>query len=406
MEFRYQARDAEGDLREGAVDADTLEAASRLLVARGLYPIEVAAATGAAISWSSRLRGGRGGRLRPAEQALFVRQLSDLLAAGVPLVDALAMLGRQSQSAATADRATRLAEAVRDGASIATALEERPGTLPLPLVAVVRAGEASGALDQVVASIADLLEKEAELRDKVRQALIYPAIVTVASALTLAVLFGYLIPRLSVLYVDMGQELPTPTRILLETADLARTWGVPVFVVLATGYLVTTARMRRSAAWARRVGGWSLALPRIGEVIRSREIVQFARTLATLIVGGVPVLESLRLSERACGNPAMAVQLREVHDRVQHGDSLSQALATQPDFAGPLITMVEVGERGGTLPTALERAAAYYGRSLESRLQDFVRFLEPALILVLALVVGFIVFSMMLPILELNLGPA
>lgn len=404
MEFRYRAKSADGEALEGVVDADTLEAATRSLVARGLFPVDVVAPEASGSGRAFLLGGERGGRLGLNERALFLRQLGDLLAAGVSLVEALTMLGQQAESPAVARRSARLAEAVREGTSIATALEEQPGTLPDSLVAVLRAGEASGSLDAVVVSVADRLEKEASLRDEVRQALIYPAIVTVASALTLAVLFGFLIPRLSGLYVDMGQQLPAPTRLLLVTADLFRTWGGVAVLGLGTAWLIFRWRVRRSPAFAERVGAVLLDVPRLGQVVRAREVVQFAGTLSTLLKGGVPVLESLRLVTRACGNPAMARQLGDVHERVQHGASMSRALAAQPAFHGPLITMVEVGERGGRLAAALDRAAIYYGRTLESRLKDFVRFLEPALIFFLTLVVGFIVFSMMLPILELNLG--
>jgi type II secretory pathway component PulF len=404
VEFRYRAKTAAGVMEEGSLDADTLEAAARTLVVRGLFPVDVAPSDADGKPWWKQLRLGHGDGLRLGQQAMLARQLSDLLSAGVSLVSALTILEWQGDDPAVARRTGQLAEAVRQGRSVATALEEHRGTLPASLVAVIRAGEVGGALEHVFTSIADLLEAEFELRSKIRQALIYPGIVSVASALTLGVLFGFLIPRLSVLYLDMGQSLPAPTRLLLMAAEVTQTYGAFVRLALGGGFLALRALRRRSAALAERMARWMLTTPKLGDVVRHREIVQFSRTLGTLIGGGVPVLEALRLTARACGNASMAGQLDAVHQRVQQGASLSSALSGQPSFAGPLLTMIEVGERSGDLPAALERAAVFYGRGLATKLQNFVRFLEPSLIFLLAIVVGFIVFSMMLPILELNLA--
>lgn len=404
MEFRYRARSAIGEPEEGTLDADTQESAARALVDRGLFPLDIRPSDPhSRDSWWT-FRGGRDGELNRSRQALFARQLSDLLLAGVPVVSALSILEQQADDVGIARRCGTLAAAIRQGSSVADALDAIPGTLPSSLTGVVRAGEVSGALDSVITRIAGLLEEEAELASKVREALVYPVLVSIASVLTLGVLFGFLIPRLSVLYADMGQQLPVVTRALLSAAELAQHYGVLVPLVALLTWFIGRSRVRRSKAFAVRVASWVLRVPRLGEMVRQREIVQFTRTLATLVAGGVPVLESLRLTERACGNAAMAQQIASAREHVQQGAPLSSALDAQASFSGPLVTMIEVGERSGDLSTALERAGAFYGRSLQTRLQLFVRFLEPALIFVLAIVVGVIVFAMMLPILELNLG--
>jgi type II secretory pathway component PulF len=404
--FRYIARRTPGDLEEGVLAAESIEAVARVLTARGLFLVSVKAVDGETRAKGLLARSIRLGqkRWRLSDQALFARQLADLLSGGLTIDGALAVLEGQARNAVTKSTLGELHTAVREGQSLSVALDGQEESFPRTLVSAVRAGEASGALEEVLESVAELLEQEDSILRKVREALTYPSLVAAVAAVTLVVLFSFVIPRVTVLYQDLEQVLPLPTRILLGVSRVTVAFGLPGVVVVLVGVLLFLRELSRSERLRLGWGGFLLKIPVVGRILFLRESVRFSRILGTLVGGGVPLLDSLGHSAGAIDNPRFSEEVRALRREIHEGKRLGAAMNPREIFQGPLTAMVRVGEESGDLPSALHKAARLYERELEGVLRRATTLLEPLLILVLGLFVAFVVFAMMLPILQMDLG--
>jgi general secretion pathway protein F len=408
--YRYVARSGAIDRVEGVLQADTATGAARALLARGLFPVDVSELGGGGglvdrLGPVAALLQRTGARSLDSQQlALFARRLGDLLDAGVPMQRAVEQLHRQTRQRRVRTVLADIARRVRGGESLSHALESQGEVFPRSLVGAVEAGETSGGLVPILQGLADLYEKEDDLRRTVRGAMLYPALVLVVSLATLLVMILYLLPRLSGLYVDLGQELPAPTRFLVAVSEVCRVGGPAIaagLVAVGAGLAVLRAR---SARFRRVLAQALLRLPLVGRIVLGREVVRFAHTLASLVGGGVPLMRALWFAARSAGNPLIGEELRGFGRRVGEGASLSAVLAASRLGDDALVVMVQVGEEMGRLPDALAKACRVYERELRDRMKVVTTLLEPMLIVAIGLVVGFIVFSMMLPIMELDLA--
>jgi len=402
--FRYRAKRNPRETEEGLLAAESADAATRVLTSRGLFPLSVEEAPeDGGGSWSRALRSGRRG-WPTGEQALFARQLGDLLSGGLTVDAALAVLEGQSRRADSRATVAALRDAVREGLPLSGALERQRGVFPVTLVSAVRAGEASGALEAVLQSCAELLEQEDAILRKVRDALTYPAVVGAVAIVTLVVLFSFVIPRITILYADLEQVLPLPTRVLLAMSGFVVGWGLPVVALLGGAAFLGVREYRRAEPFRVRVGDFLLGLPAVGRILALREIVRLSRILGTLVGGGVPVLDSIRHAAGSVGNARFRREVAELRPQIHEGKRLSEAMASSETLKGPLVAMVRVGEESGDLASALEKAARLHERELDGTLRRATTLLEPALIVVLGVFVSFVVFAMMLPILQMDLG--
>lgn len=405
--FRFCARSSTGERTDGVIRAESATAVSRGLVARGLFPIDVVD-----LEHSRRVIDRIADRLRrPTTRALgsrdlasLTRRLADLLDAGVPMQRALEQLHVQTRDRRVRAVVESIARHVRGGDALSRALACHADVFPDSLVGAVEAGETSGGLVPILHGLADLYEMEDELRRAVRAALLYPAMVLGVSVVTLLVMFLHLLPQLGSMYEDMGQQLPGPTRFLLDLASWFDAYGMAVVgaivLVLIGGPIV----VRRSARVGRVVARIALDVPVLGRILRHREVVRFAYTLASLVGGGVPLMRALWFSARSCANPVVADEIRDYGRAVGEGSCLSAAIDGSRLGDPVLVMMVEVGEQGGRLPESLEKASRVHERELRDVMGTITTVLEPLLIVVIGLIVGFIVFSMMLPIMELDLS--
>ncbi|MFO7608609.1 MAG: type II secretion system F family protein [Candidatus Krumholzibacteriia bacterium] len=408
--FRYVAKTGPGQRVEGVLQGESSAGVARILVARGMFPVavtEVRPAGGAAGRWDLGRRLLQAGRHRPlasGDLALFTRRLGDLLEAGVPMQKAVTQLHLQTRERHLRQVLGGVAERVRGGESLSGSLAACGVLFPRALVGAVEAGETGGSLVPVLQGLAALYEKDDDLRRTVRAALIYPALVLTVSLATLLVMFLYLLPRLSVLYADLGQELPGPTRLLLAISGFLAAHGTVLAAVLAAVAAALAVLRARSARLRRLAAVLVLRLPVLGRIILDREIVRFAHTLASLVGGGVPLMRGLWFAARTAGNAVVAEELRGFSRQVGEGASLSGVIAGSRIGDNVLVMMVQVGEEMGQLAEAIGKACRIYERGLNERMKVITTVLEPALIVAIGLVVGFIVFSMMLPIMELDLS--
>lgn len=446
--FHYQAVQADGARVEGVIEADHRRAALQTLARRGLYPSRLEATPGSAPSptapapdrgpASTRANGetppvgflgllrhlgltrvaqasresaqptalarpgtASGGRVRRKEITALTRELSALLGAAIPIPQALDGLADAEANPALRTVLTRLAETVRKGAALSTALEEHPRLFSRLYVSMVRVGEEAGALPRVMTDLADLLEHEDEVRSEVLAAIAYPAFVLGFGVFTVILLLTIVLPRLFDMMREMLPVLPLPTLILLQLSEaLGRYW--PWFLLAFGGSAYGLRRTLRSPRGAEAWDGLRLRLPLLGPVFRAAALGRFARTLGTLARSGVSLLPALRIVEETLGNRVLARQIARVAEETRGGDSLATPLRKLGLFPKGVIQMIEVGEETGKLDDMLLKIAVLEERHLRARTRTLISLLAPALILIVGALVGFMVIAILLPILRLS----
>jgi len=397
-QFAYRAKDTSLQIVEGIIEADTEAAAIARLGRQGVYPISLAEAgsTAAAPPFFSRRTVSIG------TLAYTTRQLADLLSGGLPLLSALTLLANQTQHRTLKRIIEGLGSAVRDGRALSEALAEYPAVFPPLYVGMVRAGEASGALEQSLSRLADLGEHEADLRSRVLSAFAYPVFVLVLALLMTIFLMAYVIPTLSLVFVESGQLLPWPTRVLLAISGVFTHW----WWALALGLILGGWLIRQ---WAAQPGGKAvvdralITLPGFGELIRKLGTARFTRNVGVMVGQGVPVLQALDIVARNVSNTVLQRAVGQVITSVGEGSSIAAALLASKEFPVFVSNMVAVGEESGTVDAALLKVAAAYEREVDRTIRTLTTILEPLLLVVVGGIVMFIVLAMLLPIFQIGL---
>jgi len=400
--FTYTVFDARGEEQHGTLEAGSADEAAGMLRARGLFPAAVREAGSVAETGAGRSWAWAGRRASRRDVAVFLRQLATLLRAGLPLVRALEVLGRQGGEAALRGVVGELAERLRAGGSLAEAMAAHPRVFSTLDVSMVRAGEASGALDAVLERLAHFAEKSLQLRGRIRTALIYPAVVLAVAGGILATLLAFVVPRFQQIFADLlkGAPLPPLTQAVLDLSGWVRDhwlagFGVGLLLALLGPVVLRTARGRRGRdAVLRRV-------PVLGNFLVKAAVARGTRTLGTLLASGVPILPALLIAREVCGQSQVADELARVHERVKAGEPVARPLAEGGVFPPLVSSLVDVGEQSGQLPAMLARVADIYEEEVDQAAAGLGAALEPVLILFLALVVGVIVIALFLPIVRI-----
>lgn len=397
--FAYKGLSGAGRNVQGVIDAESARSARARLRKDGIYPTEVveesAAPLGAGFTWRP------GARVSSADLALLSRQLSTLLAAGVPVVEALSAVGEQAERPAAARVLSHLRDAVSQGTSLADAMAEHPGVFPELYVGMIRAGETAGALDLVLDRLATHTEAQTRLRSRVRNALAYPVIMGCISAGIVLLMLAFVVPKVTRIFADQEQQLPLVTRILLGASSaLTESWWLLLLLLLAAaGGAYAFVRRPGGRAWLdRRL----LALPLVGPILTKVAVARFSSTLATLLGNGIPLLAALELSGRVIGNEALREAIEEARTAIREGQSVADPLRRSGLFPPLLTRMIAVGERSGDLEPMLERVADAYEQDVESSLAGMTAVLEPIMIVVMGAIMIFVVLAILLPIFEIN----
>jgi len=399
-QFTYTALDASGTETTGVLSVDTRRAAIERVAEMGLHPVSVEERDEPAVSEAKRASGL--GRVSRASVEAFTRELANLLAAGVSLSRALHILAREASSSA----ARRQWEAVHDdvvgGASLADALARWPRLFPPVYVAMVHAGETGGFLDVVLEQIADFRARERDLLGRVKAALVYPVVLAVLASAVLAFLLTYFIPRFSAMFAQFGGALPWLTRAIVATSHIAVRYGPGALLFL--GVLVVVGRRALAADSGRRAFERAvLRTPAVGRVVARFALVRFCRMLGTLVGAGVPILAALRVAREAVGNQTLADAVNRAIEDLQRGLPLAASLAASPElFPAAVAEMVAVAEESGRLDKELIRLAATYESELDRRLRMLVAVAEPAILFIMAGIVGTVVIGMLLPVFTLQ----
>jgi general secretion pathway protein F len=405
-QFQYRAVDAEGKVVEGTIEAIEVAGVVSRLHDRGLIPMTIGGADREVKARGARLGlpalPALPGRGRPPAKSLLVltQSLSVLLGAGLPLDRSLATLQELADHPELKRIMSEVLHAVQGGKSLAEALAQH-SYFPTLYVNMVRAGEMGGFLDQALQRLAEYLERGQQLRDDVRAALTYPALLTVAMGGSMMVLLIYVLPKFSALFADMGKALPLSAQIVMGVSSVLRNyWWVGLLVivsgVVAFRYSVRTPRGRY--AW----DAWKLRIVGIGTVLRRMEMASLARTLGTLLKSGVPMLQALGITKQIAGNQVIARAIGEVEAGAREGAGVAEPLARSGVFPTLAVQMISVGEETGRLDDMLIRIADHYDREVRVAIAQFTRLLEPVLIVVMGLGVGFVVMSMLSAIFSVN----
>lgn len=388
--FSYRAATAAGRTVRGVLDAENPTALERLLGARGLYPLEVSAAA------ASADEGARGGtmRSRRADVVEAVRYLATLMEAGFPLDRALEAVSRVVARRDTAAAVLDVRDRVRGGTRLDEALAAQEGVFPRFAVGMARAGERGGFLAAALGRLAVQMEREQALRSRVASALVYPAVMAAVGAVAVAALFAYVLPRFVVLLEDSGSALPASTALLLAAGDaVSRWWWAMALAPFAIAALL--AALRSSEEGRTMVDGALLRLPVVGALRRRLACARLARTLSTLLGSGTAILPALEIAASSQADGAVAAEVLSAREEVRAGGRLAAALRGGAAFPFLFVQMTAVGEEGGRLPEMLERAAEAMEGELERGLDRLVRLVEPAMILLFGLLVGFVALSLL-----------
>ena len=406
--FRYQAVETGGASVEGVIDADDRKSALRLLGQRGLFPSSLQeCATGSTVADqrpATRASGFRfGSGVSRKEITLFTREMSALLAAGIPIPQALDGLSDGEENEALRAVVSGISESVRKGASLSSALDEHPQLFSKLYVSMVRVGEEAGVLEKVMTDLATLLEHEDEIRGEVKSAVAYPLFVLGAGVVTVALVMTVVLPKLMTMLKEMLPSLPWSTMLLLKISGLFQHYWF-LLLVLAVATVAGIRWFLRSGFGAEFWDGAKLRLPVMGPMFRAAALSRFARTLGTLVKSGVSLLPALKIVENTIGNIVLARHIAHVAEETRGGDSLAAPLKKLGIFPRTVIQMISVGEESGTLDEMLLKVADIEERHMRAKTKTMISLLAPSLILVVGAMVGFIVISILLPIFKMSKG--
>lgn len=394
--FQYRARDRQGALVTGsleAVDTASLEAA---LDKMGLIPIKVVKAGGRPVGLNLDFLKKFTEAVPQEELIIFSRQLATLFGAGVPLTRALSTLEKQSRNRKFSATIKAIREDVEGGSSFARALGRHPMVFSELYANMVEAGEAGGILEPVLERLATMLEKSSENRSKVRSATLYPKIVIGAIVIAVVILMNFVVPKFARLYASFKVELPLPTRMLISISNaFADYWYIALFAAAAAvvGYKAYTSTEKGKFNLDR----LALMVPVFGTIIQKSILSRFSRVLGALYKSGLPILQSLDITSRAVENRLVAAEIKKIEEEVRAGKPLSKPMTESPHFPPLVVQMVAVGEETGNLDVMLDKVAEYYDRDVDAAIRNLTTTLEPVLLSIIFVMVLFLALSIFLP---------
>jgi len=396
--FRYKARDQTGIALTGTVEADSQIAVSESLRELGYQIVYVEEHRGLPLLVEQL--GKRLQRTRPHEVIFFTRQLAMMVKAGLPLVDGIQGMAEQPFSLRFKRATALVVEDLRGGKSFSEALERHPALFSRFYVSMVKSGETAGILSEVLERLAALGQEELQLKGRIRSALAYPCLLVLLSLGIVTFLLVAILPKFVGIFEESGTSLPIPTMILLFVSrTLSRYWYV-VPIAVATVVLLIR-RYSRTPRGRFRLHQWTLRLPVFGPLLHKTILARFCRIMASLLKSGIPVVPSLRITADLVGNEVMVQSITHIRDAVIGGASLAEPFRLSRAFPPTVVQMVAVGERTGTVDQMFFHLGSYYESEVDQGLRTLTSILEPLLLLVMGLLVGFIALSVLLPIFQL-----
>ncbi len=400
MKFLYQARSKEGILKKGIVSATNQAKAEQLLNDNNLIIISLVENKESYLTKAQNLVENMTSRVGYKDLVLFSRQFSTLVGARVPIVQSLRILSRQVSNKGLIRITQNLIQAVESGDSLSLALSKNPQVFGNIYVSLVRSGEASGKVAESLAYLADQLEKDYDLRSRIKAAMTYPTFVLSALVIVGILMFKFVLPNLVSVLKEQNAELPLVSKLLISFTDFFDSFWWVVILVIAGGILAIKAYIGTENGryvWDR----FKMHIPVIGTVLDRIYLARFARNLSTLVTGGIPIIKALQIISEIINNVIYRDILIEVSQQVTNGKSISESLAKYKEFP-PLVTqMVGVGEQTAQLDTILLKLATFYEKEVDAKVGTLSSLLEPIIMLILGVAVGILVAGVLLPIYNL-----
>lgn len=405
MRFSYKAKQGLQKQVSGVLDADNEDQVVAKVMAMGLTPFDIEC-----VQMKSKRKVHTSlfsfpffsKKVSRHQVLLFTRHLSDLLDAGIPLLQALDSMESQTQNIVFQKMINQIISVVKDGGLFSVGLSRYASVFPPYYVNMVKSGETSGTLNVVMSRLADFFEKDHATRQQITTSLIYPSLILFVGSTTIFVLFTWVIPRITVIFEDLSETLPLSTMVLIAVSNFfAQFWGFMLLVLIMGG--VFFIRFKSSEKGCFKIDQCKLRLPLFGPFIKEALISRFARTLATLLDNGVSIVSALSSVSEVFSNVVFKREIEALTQEVASGTSLSQAVKSKSCFSDTAIKLISIGEETGKMQQSLYKLAHYYERQTNAFVKRMTSLIEPVLILILGTVVAFVVMAMLLPMFQMNL---
>jgi type IV pilus assembly protein PilC len=391
--FVYQGRSANG-MQNGEIEAPDRSAAVGELRRRAILVTKIAEKTAPKITFKF------GGKVNDKEMAIFTRQFSTMIDAGLPLVQCLNILAEQSESKTLRSVTGQVARNVEAGSTLADALRRHPRTFDDLFTNLVEVGEAGGILDVVLQRLSAYIEKAAALKRKVKAAMVYPSAIIGVAIMVVIFMLTFVIPTFAQMFKDLGADLPLPTKVVLWLSTFVRTY-ILLIIAGMIGCVLALRSYYRTEGGRATIDALMLKLPIFGTLIRKVAVARFTRTLGTLVQSGVPILDGLRITARTAGNKVVEKAVLQCRAAVTEGKTLAEPLRVSGVFPPMVTQMISVGEQTGALDAMLSKIADFYDDEVDTAVSTLTSLLEPIMIVFLGVVVGGLVVAMYLPIFKL-----
>lgn len=389
QQFTYIVKDKVGQTKKGLIEAVDARAASAILHEKGFVVIKIEEKK-KEFSFSF-------GGVNLGAVANFTRQLSTMIASGLPLTDSLVVLQKQTENKLLQEIITSVADDIQGGSTFASSLAKHPKAFSIAYINIVKAGESSGTLDKVLLKLADTMEKDREFQAKVKGAFVYPTIIMIAMAMVITIIMIFVVPKLTDLYSQLSVDLPLPTKILMFLSKfMVNFWWL--LIILGVGASTMLRRYRKTEAGALVIDRIILKIPIMGKLNRDSSLTEFTRTLSSLIGAGVPILEGLKISGDVAGNATHRLGIKKAAVLVEKGTPLSKAIGQDDTFPAIVPQMIAVGEETGKIDEVLERVSTYFDLEVDHQVKNLTASLEPIIMIVLGIMVALLVISIIMPI--------
>ncbi|HNX81808.1 MAG TPA: type II secretion system F family protein [Candidatus Omnitrophota bacterium] len=399
--FTYKAKKGPDEVVEGTLEALSEKEAIEKISQLGYLPLSLQSSEKSTKQDQSVTPIKKEGKVRSRHVTLFSRQLAGLLKAGVPILGSLNIIAEQTESRVFSDILKQILKTVKEGNTFSSALAAHPKVFNPLYIAMVRTGENSGVLPEVLMRISEYRAKEEEAMSRFRMALAYPLLMAIVGLGTIVFMLTFVMPRLMKLFGSLGQSLPLPTRMLISFSNLLQQWWLWVICIAVVWFV----RRRLASERARKIwSAWVLRLPLFGPYILKAEIARFSRTLELLLKSGITILRAIDVAIPVVSNEIMKEHIQKSLKELEQGGSFGRSLKNSHIFPPFVSNLLLVGEESGKLTDALAEIAASYERDTDEATKTMTNLLEPAMILVMGTIVGFIVIAMLLPIFEINVA--
>lgn len=399
--FTYKAKSGPRDIIEGVIEAANQDEAIAKINQLGYFTLEISEAK-SATRHKQDFSFLFSKKIKIVNLVIFTRQLSDLLDSGLSIFPAMELVEKQTQHYLFKIVVSELKNLIRDGNSLSSALSKYPHIFDGFYINIVKSGEMSGSLSVVLNRLADFEERQEDIKSKIRTSLAYPILIATIGALTIFILLTFVVPRLVSMFSEMSQKLPLPTLILIKISSFLSAYWWLVFIIVAL-VIFYFKRMKKTKEGRFNIDRFKISLPFFGDFIKKSQVAHFARTLATLLANGVRMVPAIDAVSRVVDNEVLRQDILQMLVEIRDGASLSDTISKSKYFPEEVVNLVAVGEQSGSPEKSLFKIAESFERQTDNMIKIITSLLEPILILIVGLIVGFIVIAMLLPIFQMNL---